>query len=39
MIKERMPGKARGRDNSPRYGEAEQRCMAANFAANYQANF
>jgi hypothetical protein len=42
MIKERMKLAARQGARprqSPRYGEAEQRCMAANFAANYQANF
>jgi hypothetical protein len=37
---ERRPsGKARGRQRTSWYGEAEQRSMAADFAANDQANF
>src|ERR1700681_4526628 len=34
----RPSGKARGRLRSPCYGEAEQRSMTADFAANYRAN-
>ncbi len=33
-----MSGKARGRLRSSCYGEAEQRSMAPDFAANYQVN-
>jgi hypothetical protein len=41
MIKERMKsGARRGArpKRTPRYGAAEQRSMAADFAANYRAN-
>jgi len=34
-----VSGKARGRQRTPWYGEAEQRGMAPDFAANYQVNF